>query len=320
MQLFYRCSNLLESHRDVELLDAVLGHERHYWQLLVGGRVDADAVLLAFEQALALITLLGGTRTATDTKATLAETPRCEGKQELRERLFDLLRQLYPQDAGVAPLQPDILGERLIARAAGLDDELLDIALARRRDPAGAKHALTVLTRLAQRDPKQQTILSRALDRHLVDHLQQSLEVGSETGAPMPLIIAETVRGKPRSTARQIIIPLLQGIPKDTTNLRELAAAVAQINVEILGEKAKSKRGTKIDVQLVSGLEEAAERFESVGDWTRAAEARRRLFEQTRTNHKSANPGDLGRLCSARGNLATALTRIGDFEQALSHA
>jgi hypothetical protein len=46
-----------------------------------------------------------------------------------------------------------------------------------------------------------------------------SLEVGSETGAPMPMTIAETVRGKPKASARQqIIVPLLQAIPKDTTN------------------------------------------------------------------------------------------------------
>jgi hypothetical protein len=49
----------------------------------------------------------------------------------LTERLFRLLRRLYPQEGGVSARQPDLLGERLVARAASQDDETLDVALAR---------------------------------------------------------------------------------------------------------------------------------------------------------------------------------------------
>ncbi|WP_295384312.1 toll/interleukin-1 receptor domain-containing protein [uncultured Thiodictyon sp.] len=307
-----------ESSRDIELLDGVLGHERQYWQLLLAEDPEAATVLPAFEQVLALITLLGGTRTAADTKAVIAETPQCKGRpREWLERLFAQLRQLYPQEGGVSALLPDLLGERLVARALMQDDELLDIGLARGRDQAGAKRALTVLTRLAQRDPTQQALLSRALERHLADHLKQCLEVGSETGEPMPATILQTVRGKPEAAERQLIVPLLQAIPKDTANLRGLAAAIAQINVELIDEGAKTKHGSKIRVQILSGYEGAAERYEAVCDWTRATEARQRVFEQLRATCKQSNPQDLARLSTARVSLGNALRKIADYEQAL---
>jgi tetratricopeptide (TPR) repeat protein len=235
----------------------------------------------------------------------------------MAERLFALLRRIYPHEGGLSALIPDLLGERLVARAVAQDDELLDIALARHRDPQGVKRALTVLTRLAHRDPTRQSLLTRAFDRHLSDHLRQSLEVGSETGEPMPATIYETVRGKPRGAARQIIVPILQAIPKDTTNLRGLAAAIAQINIELIDEKATNKHGVKITVQVLASFKEAAERYEAVCDWTRAAEARRRVFEQTRASCKPGNHNDLRRISAAHSSLATALSRIGDFQQAL---
>ncbi len=309
-----------EAHRDLELLDAALGHERYYWERLVGNTPDAETLLPAFEQALALLTLLGGTATATDTKAILRETPGCKGQAPaLHERLFDLLRRLYPQAGGVSSLQPDLLGERLVARALSRDDELLDIALARRRTPQAVKHALTTLTRLANRDPAQEPQLERALDRHLADHLALSIEVGSETGAPMPMSIAETLRSKPKAAARQIIVPLLQAIPKDTSNLADLAATIARINIDLLGDKAKKKHGGKIKAQLQEGFEEAAQRFEAIGDWTRACDARRGALEQIQSLCKTDKDNDLAQLSGAQSNLAIALRRIGRFEEALAY-
>ncbi|MCB2263284.1 MAG: hypothetical protein LGR52_10165 [Candidatus Thiosymbion ectosymbiont of Robbea hypermnestra] len=238
-----------EAHHDLELIDATLNHEHRYWALLIRDGPDAGTLLSAFEQTLALITLLGGTHTAADTKAIIRETPACRGQTPaLHEQLFTRLRRLYPQDGGVAPLQPDLLGERLAARALARDDELLDIALARGRNPAETKQALTILTRLANRDPAQESLLKRALDRHLADHPELSLEVGRETGAPMPASIAEILRAKPKAAARQSILPLLRAIPEDTANLAGLAATIAELNLELLGDKAKgkTKRGVKI--------------------------------------------------------------------------
>lgn len=68
-----------ETHRDLELINATLDHERRYWALLIGDGPDAGTLLSAFEQTLALITLLGGTHTAADTKAIIRETPPAGG-------------------------------------------------------------------------------------------------------------------------------------------------------------------------------------------------------------------------------------------------
>jgi hypothetical protein len=94
---------------------------------------------------------------------------------------------------------------------------------------------------------------------------------------------------------------------------------IAQTSVEIIDEKAKKKRGAKIKVQLFSGFKEAAERYEAVGDWTRAAEARRRVFEQAQTLRKLGNTNNFARLAAARGRLDTTLSRVGKITSALRH-
>jgi hypothetical protein len=95
---------------------------------------------------------------------------------------------------------------------------------------------------------------------------------------------------------------------------------IAQTSVEIIDEKAKKKRGAKIKVQLFSGFKEAAERYEAVGDWTRAAEARRRVFEQAQTLRKLGNTNNFARLAAARGRLDTGLSRVGNLRRLLDMA
>ena len=60
---------------DKELLGMALGHERSYWRQLLSedGLLELQPAL---EQAVALLTLCGGKRTAKEAKAVLAKTPR----------------------------------------------------------------------------------------------------------------------------------------------------------------------------------------------------------------------------------------------------
>ncbi len=114
-----------------DLLSEMIRHERHYWyRALADAGVEVD-YHDGFEQVMALLTLIGGTRSARDTRAVINLTPRLrDAPQVAKTRIFDLLREFYEREGGASGLQPDLLGERLIANALAVDDELIDIVLA----------------------------------------------------------------------------------------------------------------------------------------------------------------------------------------------
>jgi tetratricopeptide (TPR) repeat protein len=142
----------------------LLRREREYWRrLLLDRDLGAEAVDLV-ELALAHVTLVGGTDSAERTRELLARTPRVrtlnEGK---RDRIIDVLRELYPRAGGVEALGPDLLGERLVAEALALDDGLLDAALGPDAPDADVTPVLTVLERLAAQDAEAAGWLDRAV-------------------------------------------------------------------------------------------------------------------------------------------------------------
>jgi hypothetical protein len=180
---------------DLELLNMALGHERAYWRHLLEGARLGEVWLEGLEEALALLTLVGGANSAREAKALIGRTPRLRGQPlEAKTRLFDLLRRLYRGSGGLAGLQPDLLGEYLVAEALARDDELLDIALEEPSTSEQARSALTVLTRLARRDPAEGCWLARALQRHIAERIQEAFDVALETGPPMPEAIAATLQ------------------------------------------------------------------------------------------------------------------------------
>ncbi len=96
---------------DKELLAMALGHERSYWRQLLSDADLSDEILPPLEQAIALLTLCNGKRSATEAKKALARTPRLrELEPNMRSKLFDTLRRIYPLESGLAGLQPDLLG------------------------------------------------------------------------------------------------------------------------------------------------------------------------------------------------------------------
>ena len=106
-------------------------------------------------------------------------------------KLFDVLRRLYPVEGGLAGLQPDVLGETLVGEALAQDDELLDVAFGPESSREEIRHALTVLTRLGRRVPSEQRWLKNALARNLTKISEDALQVGVETGWPLPEIHAQ---------------------------------------------------------------------------------------------------------------------------------
>ena len=305
---------------DRELLDMALGHERAYWRHLLEGAGPGEAWLDGLEQSIALLTLVGGVNSAREAKALIGRTPRLRGQPlDIKTQLFDLLRRLYRRSGGLAGLQPDVLGERLVAEALARDDELIDILLETQNTPDQARHALTVLTRLAKRDPAERRWLARALERHIAGRVQEAFEVAFETGSPMPEAIVAALRAAERGTQRRVVRALRLRLPDETVNLQGLATDIADRHVEFVRSERRNRAGWKTATQLREAYEALAERHVGKGDYKEAAEARERVVESAKLTVRSGKSAGLVSLAAAQVKLGAALSRIGSFEAALEH-
>jgi hypothetical protein len=128
------------------LLDAALDRERDYWARGLVSEALSEDLLEGLAQSVAMFTLIDGARTAREAKDVLSVTPRLRAApQGTRDKLFDMLRRLYPREAGIDALRPDLLGERHVRACIGHDEEVLEEVLDTNRHPAWTRAALTVL-------------------------------------------------------------------------------------------------------------------------------------------------------------------------------
>jgi tetratricopeptide (TPR) repeat protein/glycosyltransferase involved in cell wall biosynthesis len=306
---------------DRELLEMAIGHERAYWRHLLDSAGLGEAWLDPLEQAIALLTLLGGADSAKEAKVAIRRTPRLGGTPlSARDQLFDLLRRLYRRGGGLSGLQPDLLGEHLVAAALAHDDEIIDVALEKASTSAQAVNALTVLTRLAKRDQAESRWLARALERHLPVRIDEALEVALETGSPMPEIIATTLRILGPLTQRSLVKSLRLQLPETTVNLRALAIDVAQHDVALLRTQRRGVKGWKAAKQMRDAYHALAVRHHDAGQWKEAAEAEEKALTYAEVMGRYEGAANHAAVAGAKINLAGALVNIGSFESALTHS
>ena len=155
-----------------ELLLDTLRHEREYWRrAFVEAAID-EQYLDGFEQLLALLTLIGGTRSAAETRQIIKLTPRLSGTVPLlQDRIFDVLHPCYGRDGGVLGVEPDLLGERLVADALDRDDELLDVVFTPANNTSERRrYAYTVLTRPRSSRSARTTMAAESLRTPFATH------------------------------------------------------------------------------------------------------------------------------------------------------
>ena len=93
-----------------------------------------------------------------------------------------------------------------------------------------AKNALTMLTRLARRQPTAEEWLRRAFERHGERIAVPAIEIAKETGDPIGRLLAEYIEEHQR---RDLALGLEPHLPsRDTVALRELSALVTAVAVE----------------------------------------------------------------------------------------
>jgi hypothetical protein len=303
-----------------ELLSMALGHERSFWRRLLDCAALPIELLSALEQAVALLTLSNGGRSARQAKELLNRTPRLrELRPELRTNVFDLLRKIYPMEGGLMGLQPDLLGETLVSEALAQDDELLDVALGAASGQEERRYALTVLTRLARRIPSEERWLKRALERNLIDISDDALSVGVETGSPMPKVHAEVLRSAERGERRQAVEKLRSKLPKETTNLAELTVEIRRQTVSFLDEK-KSGNSAKRHIALSEAFSALAFALRGKGLLVEAANAASEAARYATIVFRSDSVHDRSRLADVLANVAGHFGEVGRFGEGLEAA
>lgn len=96
------------------LLDYLLTREKRFWIEQLAARSLDPTLLVAVEEAMVTVTSNGGIRTALDGIEMLKSLPSLDGRPaDVRIALNNLLSECYPGEQWIAPVQPDLFGERL---------------------------------------------------------------------------------------------------------------------------------------------------------------------------------------------------------------
>ena len=205
------------------------------------------------------------------------------------------LGDLYPaattanKDLRIAPLEPDRLGEVLVADVLSRFPDLLPAAL----DAASDRqlvHALTVVTRAAFDNSAVKNQLRQALDDRLADLYLRGLGASStRPGRINPELFNAVVVAMLVSEASAGAIKLEKALTVALPRwLQDHAVGVAALAVEGLRELAS--RDPALEPELVSGLSRLSSRLSMMGRWEEAA--KRASEAVTRCRRLAAdNPG-----------------------------
>ena len=304
------------------LLSAALQHEREYWKRALERDGVGEAHLDGFEQLVALLTLIGGTRSATETRALIKLAPRLQGAPiELENHMFDLLKPFERPGGGAIGLQPDLLGERLIAESLAKDDGLLDVVFNHSaRSSERIRSAYTVLARLARQDQNESRWLSRALDQYFSRTMDDAIAVAREIGEPMPELMNAAFDALDRPTHRKLLNIVRVRLPEDTTNLVDFKLNIAEEYVESIRSRGKitnfkSRNNAKEAYDLLAAL------YQSLGKFREAVGAKERALEFAKEMLRSASAANRVNcevaLAHEYNDLSVAYAKIRRFNEAL---
>jgi len=311
-------------------LELTLRHERQFWRGQVT-EVGLDGALAAamidsLEPAVVAMTLAGGAREAAHARSLIERVlPPGRLRPDLLDAMVRFLRQLYgsSMEGGsrwLEPLQPDVLGEELVAECLGRDETLLTRFLAA-AETAEAYAALTVMTRLARRSAEASTWLRHALSAHLDSLAEVALDIATETGDPAGLELAHALEGCATDELVERLYRLFEdaGSYSDSVPLREVTFVVTARKVALLrghGEESGSSVSNPAD--LARSLNNLSVRLSDLGRREEALAAIGDAVELCRELASSRPEAFRPALAMSLNNLAGRLSGVGRREEALT--
>lgn len=302
------------------LTKALLNHERRYWvdALAETGlhKPENHAQLL-----LALTTLSGGFVTPKQAKTVWDAASGDDLRPAEFAALFNALVPLYPGNQGLQTVQPDLLGEALVAQALfqPQGDKLLDAVLGKNAEQSVQHHALTVIARLSVHRPDLQYIFVSAFGRNFCSCCREIINVAVETPSYLPALAqAAFINLSPatKSQASGFLKPFLEN---ESVELSNLAVEIYLFETE--NSKTKSAKKAN-DINAIanhaSNLGDLAIALHRVGQNEQAV----RISKQALDIHQRLSQKNPGRFepdyAASLGNYSNYLSEICQDEEALS--
>jgi len=220
----------------------------------------------------------------------------------------------------IAPLEPDLLGEALVANTLHGAPRLASDLLARADAPTAAR-ALTVLTRGSRHHQVCRIALGDALDQHLHRLAGSAIDIAQQLGDPIGVLLAAALERQPDPALARAV---LSQVPQHTVSLRETAAVAATQALQTGGENA-SERASLLVHQSIR-LSELGRREDALTAIDEAVRIRRALAEArpdaflpdlaASLNNQSGRLSELGR----REDALTAIDEAVNVYRALAEA
>lgn len=259
--------------------------------------------------AAALVTLAQGADSRDETVAILSRASSLNDQPRARqEQIAEILHVLYRGRRWCDGVEPDLVGEHLVASCLRDAPELLEAAFGPRVPETQLETGLTVLNRLAQRRPADRWLLEEAIARGLRHLALPAVRAAVAGGDPVGFVLADALsRGAELEIARQVD----EHLPYPTTALREVAAQVEEMLWRDLKNRAVEP------VELARRSISLSTRLSDVGRHEEALEAIRKAVDTYR-GLADAPPDEFRfELAFSLNNFSIRLAAVGRREEAL---
>ncbi|OAI03591.1 tetratricopeptide repeat protein, partial [Methylomonas methanica] len=232
------------------LTQSLLNHERRYWQetLKELGLINPQQQA---QDLLALTTLSNGFKTPKQAYEYYAKANPGLISQPVFNQLFNQLELLYPGTQGLQSIQPDILGEALVAQSLQLTTgmDLLNVVLGKSAEKTVQHHALTVLARLSLHAPELDSVLMRAIQNNFVACCLELVDVAVQTHSRLPELAQLAFQLLTPQQKSQAAVLLEKRFEHESICLAELAYEMAFFIKEKSAHRLQKK---PTDIQLLS--------------------------------------------------------------------
>ena len=311
------------------LLRNFLGLEYDHWKETLELKADATIWLKAIKRAVATITLVGGVDSAEDAVRLLKADPLYSEDATINiPKALEHLQKLFPRGGeGIAPLEPDLLGEHHVALVA--DDVLINACLDWAGDDETLRRTiLTVLNRATRQEhgacaDEAERQLTRLMDERGTVYAADLVAVGISTPGKLEAQLPELENIVPNLVIAELD-RLYSELPRQTVRLMVLALLVSQQQVEFAREQIASETPGDTDTSLLArvrlawSLNNCSIRNSDLGrreDALAASEEAAEIYRQLAAEHPDAFRPDLA---MSLNNLGNRFSDLGRREDALA--
>jgi tetratricopeptide (TPR) repeat protein len=305
-----------------ELLDELLAHEQRYWRSSAA-ELSCDEVLL--KRLVALATLISA-ESETGAAESLRLLPDLvDAPAERRNRIARWVSAQYPGPRWWNPLEPDLLGERLVAECFAGEKDLLATALSG-SDPDAVTRPLEVLARAAADHPDLETSLRSVLSDEL-ERLCKLAAVQAETAKDHDLLYGNAVTAAAAIDAAITAVRVspaaltagLAWMPsRSNLVLNELAVTLTMQGVEHESDPVAPGDRVAHERNMAAELNDLSVRLSYAGRHEEALETGERSVEISRRLRVADGVDNEPELAMGLTNLTAELAYTGRYEEALT--